>query len=64
MIYADYCYYASVYMGTTITEVAFPRLAMRASRFLDYYTRQGAKRRGYGRIKTGLLRAGGAVSDD
>ena len=38
MIYADYCYYASVYMGTTITEVAFPRLAMRASRFLDYYT--------------------------
>lgn len=38
MVYATFEYYISTYMGTTISETAFPRLAMRASAFLDYYT--------------------------
>ena len=38
MVYATFEYYICTYMGTTISETAFPRLAMRASAFLDYYT--------------------------
>ena len=38
MVYATFEYYICTYMGTTISETAFPRLAMRASSFLDYYT--------------------------
>ena len=38
MVYADYDYYKTAYLGTTITESDFPRLALRASSFLDYYT--------------------------
>lgn len=38
MIYADWCYYTGVYLGQEIKEPDFPRLALRASRFLDYYT--------------------------
>lgn len=37
MAYADYTYYFSTYMGT-VSEADFPRLAVRASSFLDYYT--------------------------
>lgn len=42
MIYADYTYYAGVYMGS-VSEDDFPRLAVRASSFLDYYTQNRAK---------------------
>ena len=38
MAYADYPYYKNTYLGTAIQEAAFPRLALRASSFLDYYT--------------------------
>ena len=38
MAYADYEYYTTTYLGTAIQEDAFPRLALRASSFLDYYT--------------------------
>ena len=38
MVYADYTYYSGNYMGT-VSEEDFPRLAVRASSFLDYYTR-------------------------
>ena len=38
MVYATFEYYIFTYMGTTISGTAFPRLAMRASAFLDYYT--------------------------
>ena len=38
MIYADYDYYCNVYLGTNIEYENFPRLALRASRFLDYAT--------------------------
>lgn len=38
MAYADYEYYATTYLGTAIKECDFPRLALRASSFLDYYT--------------------------
>ena len=37
MTYADYDYYSGTYMGT-VSEEDFPRLAVRASSFLDYYT--------------------------
>lgn len=37
MVYADYEYYSGTYMGT-VSEEDFPRLAIRASSFLDYYT--------------------------
>ncbi len=42
MIYADYTYYADTYLGT-VSEGDFPRLAVRASSFLDYYTQNRAK---------------------
>ena len=38
MAYADYTYYSGTYMGT-VSEEDFTRLAVRASAFLDYYTR-------------------------
>ena len=38
MAYADYEYYKTTYLGTDIDEANFPRLALRASTFLDYYT--------------------------
>ena len=37
MTYADYAYYAGIYVGS-VSEGDFPRLAVRASSFLDYYT--------------------------
>ena len=42
MVYADYTYYFGTYMGT-VSEENFPRLAMRASSFLDYYTQNQVK---------------------
>ena len=42
MVYADYTYYSGTYMGT-VSEEDFPRLAVRASSFLDYYTQGRAK---------------------
>lgn len=38
MAYADYEYYTTTYLGAAIKEDDFPRLALRASSFLDYYT--------------------------
>lgn len=38
MAYADYAYYTTAYLGTTIGEADFPRLSLRASSYLDYYT--------------------------
>lgn len=38
MAYADYAYYTTQYFGNAITEADFPRLAARASTFIDYYT--------------------------
>lgn len=43
MIYADYEYYVASYLGSVIPEDAFAAVAMRASRFLDYYTMNRAK---------------------
>lgn len=40
--YADYTFYTESYMGT-VREEEFPRLAARASSFLDYYTQNRAK---------------------
>ena len=42
MTYAEYTYYAKIYMGS-VSEEDFPRLAVRASSFLDYYTQNRAK---------------------
>lgn len=41
-MYADYGFYASVYYGVAITEDDFPRLASKASDFIDYYTKDKA----------------------
>lgn len=38
-MYADYVFYTDTFYGTVITEADFPRLASRASDFIDYYTR-------------------------
>lgn len=38
MAYADFEYYQNTYLGTSILEADFPRLSLRASSFLDYYT--------------------------
>ena len=38
MAYADYIFYTTEYLGTTLTEEEFPQLAARASDFIDYYT--------------------------
>lgn len=38
MSYADYEYYSTKYLGNALTKAEFPRLALRASSFLDYYT--------------------------
>lgn len=38
MVYADYDYYSNVYLGSAISSDDFPRMAMRASAFLDYAT--------------------------
>lgn len=43
MVYADYAFYTGVYFGNIISEADFPRVASRASNFLDYYTRGKAK---------------------
>mgnify|MGYP002676488224 CR=1 FL=1 len=42
MAYADYIYYSETYIGN-VSEEDFPRLAVRASSFLDYYTLNKAK---------------------
>lgn len=38
MVYADYSFYKNSFLGSAISETDFPRLALRASQFLDYYT--------------------------
>lgn len=38
MVYADYEYYTNTYYGTAIKEQDFPRLALRASSYINYYT--------------------------
>lgn len=38
MVYADYTFYSNSFLGSDISEADFPRLALRASQFLDYYT--------------------------
>lgn len=42
--YADYEYYSMNYMGRLISEDDFPRLAMRASRYIDYITYNKAQK--------------------
>ena len=42
MTYADFEYYSGTYMGA-VSEEDFPRLVVRASSFLDYYTRNRAQ---------------------
>lgn len=38
MVYADYTYYVSGYMGTAVSEENFPALAAKASAYVDYVT--------------------------
>lgn len=43
MIYADFAYYTDEYMGNAISEDDFPRMAARASRYIDYITQDRGK---------------------
>lgn len=43
MAYADYEFYTSTYFGTTISSEDFPGLTERASRYIDYVTRNRAQ---------------------
>lgn len=43
MIYATYDFYKTEYFGNYLTEEEFDTLALRASSFLDYYTRGKSK---------------------
>lgn len=38
MVYVGYEYYKNEYYGTAIPEEIFPRMAMKASRYIDYFT--------------------------
>jgi hypothetical protein len=40
--YVDFTYYSTTYLGTAITEAAFPQLALRASAIIDNLTFQQA----------------------
>ena len=42
-MYADYAFYTADWYGTAISEADFPRLATRASDFIDYYTKGKAE---------------------
>ena len=44
MAYADFDYYKNTYLGVSILEADFPRLSLRASSFLDYYTQGRASK--------------------
>lgn len=44
MVYANYEYYKETYLGAAISEADFPRYALRASSFLDYYTQGRAEK--------------------
>ena len=37
-MYADYNYYKGTYLGNLIPEQDYPRAALRAEQYLDYYT--------------------------
>lgn len=42
-MYADYAFYKCDFHGCAISDADFPRLALRASQFLDYFTMNKAK---------------------
>lgn len=44
MIYADYAFYKTVYRGAAISESDFAALAVKASDYIDYITREKANR--------------------
>lgn len=43
MIYAGFDYYANEYLGSALSEADYPRMAARASRYLDYITQGRAE---------------------
>lgn len=62
-MYADYEFYTDVFYGTVIEEADFPRLASRASDFLDYYTRGKAADATDAGIVTALSKACCAIAE-
>lgn len=44
MSYVDFAFYKDTFLGVDINEKDFPRLALRASQFLDYYTQGRAEK--------------------
>ena len=63
MAYADYTYYTESFLGTAIAQADFPRLALRASDFLDYYTQGKAESATDEKTVDALAKACCAVSE-
>ena len=62
-MYADYEFYTGDFYGTAISQADFPRLASRASDFLDYYTRGKAVKATEETTVTALAKACCAVEE-
>ena len=62
-MYADYSFYTGTFYGTAIDQADFPRLASRASDFLDYYTRGKAAKVTDEATLTALAKACCAVAE-
>ena len=64
-MYAVYSFYTDMFYGTAIAQADFPRLASRASDFLDYYTRGKAAKvpEGDTATNTALAKACCAVAE-
>ena len=63
MAYADYAYYTATYLGTAIAEADFPRLALRASDYIDYMTRAKAAKATEESVLDALSKACCAVAE-
>ena len=63
MPYADFSYYTTEYLGTEISAEDFPRLALRASDFIDYLTRNKAARATEEYVTTALSKACCAIAE-
>lgn len=62
-MYADYSYYATEFFGNAIPADDFPRLASRASDYIDYYTRDKAAKATDPAVLTALSKACCALAE-
>lgn len=53
-MYADYSFYTDTFLGSAIKEPDFARLALRASDYIDYYTRGKAAKADFAKRALGM----------